>query len=288
MGFVDLHAHSDRSDGTYTPSELLDYAVEKKLNAIALTDHDSIDGLDEFLSRAEGKPIEAVPGIEFSTAYQGKDVHLVGLFIDYKSEAMKGALDEFCRSRDNRNRRMCELLCEHGVEITYEEMCETYPDAVLTRAHYGALMISKGYVKSMAEAFDRYIGDHAKCYIPREKVTPVMAVDLVRRCGGVPILAHPPLYHMSEERLDALVHELAENGLVGIEVLYSTYHERERRQMAGLAEKYDLLWSGGSDFHGAHKQGLDLGCGYGSLEVPEEIYQRLKEAADRMKREIAG
>lgn len=276
MKQVDLHVHSNKSDGTFSPTELVSYAIEKGLAAFALTDHDTTAGIDEALAAAEGKDIEVIPGIEFSTEYEGKDIHIVGLYIDHKGEAFQKYLKDFQDSRDLRNRKMCQKLTEHGAPVTYEEICAEYPGAVLTRAHYSKYLLKKGYVSSIKEAFERYIGDHAPCFLPREKVTPAQAVDLILKSGGIPILAHPILYGMSDERLEILISTLKEVGLMGIEALYSTYTGADERQIRQLAAKYDLYISGGSDFHGSTKQGLDLGCGYGSLFVPYEVLTDLK------------
>lgn len=277
MKIVDLHVHSTKSDGSFTPAQLVDYAMEKGLSAFALTDHDTTEGLAEAFEAAEGKNIEVIPGIEFSTEYQGKDIHILGLYIDYEGEEFKKYLVDFQNSRTLRNEKMCKKLSEHGVNITYEELQKRFPEAVLTRAHYAKFLWEEGYVSSMKEAFDRYIGDHAPCFLPREKVTPVQAVELILRVKGVPILAHPVLYGMSDERLETLVSTLKEAGLVGIEAVYSTYNNAEERKMKALAKKYDLLISGGSDFHGTTKPGLDLATGYGKLFIPYEILEKIKE-----------
>lgn len=282
MKSVDLHVHSNKSDGTYAPSDLVTLALSKGLAAFALTDHDTTEGIDEALAaasaaRAGGADIEVIPGIEFSTEYEGKDIHIVGLDIDYKGDAFQKYLKDFQESRDNRNRKMCLKLAEHGVDITYEKLRADYPDSVLTRAHYAKYMLAHGAVKSISEAFDRYIGDHAPCFLPREKVTPSQAVSLILRSGGIPILAHPILYHMSDARLEHLVSTLKDEGLVGIEAIYSTYNTAEERQIRKLAAKYDLRISGGSDFHGETKPGLDMGNGYGNLFVPYEVLEQLRE-----------
>ena len=281
-GMIDLHVHSSCSDGTLSPKELVDYAIEKKLSAFALTDHDTVDGLDEAIQYAVGLSseqgnIEVIPGIELSTEYQGADIHVVGLYIDYRSEVFRNKLEEFVDSRTARNRKMCSLLTQAGVPITYEELQAAYPDAVITRAHYAGYMLEKGYVKSRQEAFDRYVGDHAPCYIPREKITPAQAVQLILEAGGAPVLAHPILYHMSDDRLDTLVRELKEAGLMGIEAIYSTYTSADERGIRSLAAQYNLFISGGSDFHGANKPGLDLGTGYGQLYVPENLLVEIKK-----------
>lgn len=274
---VDLHVHSNRSDGSETPSALVDMALEKGLAAFALTDHDTTDGLDDALAYAADKDIEVIPGIEFSTEYEGRDIHVVGLYIDYTGEHFQHYLKDFQNSRDLRNQKMCKKLQEHGVDITYEQLLAEYPGSELTRAHYARFLLAHGYVKGLPEAFDRYVGDHAPCYIPREKVTPMQAVHLILQSGGVPILAHPILYHMSDERLDKLVATLKQEGLAGIEAIYSTYNAAEERQIRKLAAKYELLLSGGSDFHGAAKPGLSLGNGYGKLYVPYEILAGMKQ-----------
>lgn len=284
MRAIDLHTHTARSDGSYTPVELVDYAIKKDLAAVAVTDHDSIEGLDEALSHAAGltekglPSVEVIPGIEFSTKYDKQDVHIVGLYISYNSAEFQQALDDFVDSRINRNRKMCRNLQDAGIDISYEKLQSMYPDAVITRAHYASFLCEYGYVKNRQDAFAKYLGDHTKYFVPREKVTPAQAVKLILQAGGIPILAHPPLYHMGTERLDTLVSSLKAEGLMGIEAFYSTYTNQDVRDMLRLANKYDLLLSGGSDFHGANKPGLDLGCGYGKLFVPEDLLTGIKAA----------
>lgn len=284
MRAIDLHTHTARSDGSFSPTELVDYAVEKNLAAVAITDHDSIAGLEEALSHASAlkerglSSLEVVPGIEFSTKYEKQDVHIVGLYIAYDSAVFQKALDDFVNSREGRNRKMCRNLQDAGIGITYEKLQDMYPGAVITRAHYASFLCEYGYVKNRQDAFAKYLGDHTRYFVPREKVTPAQAVDLILKAGGVPILAHPPLYHMGNERLDALVSSLKTDGLMGIEAFYSTYTNQDGRDMMHLAQKYDLLLSGGSDFHGANKPGLDLGCGYGKLFVPEDLLSPIKNA----------
>lgn len=331
---VDLHVHSTCSDGTFTPEELVDYAIQKGLTAFALTDHDTVNGLDRAIRYAEelrqaqaASPVifsrnnaddrfpvsfsrndaaarlpvsfsrndavarlpvssvadadvprvpEIIPGIELSTEYQGKDIHMVGLFIDYRQPEFAHYLEDFIRSRENRNEKMCALLREHDIDITYEALLAEFPGAVITRAHFARYLLSHGYIQSMKEAFDRYVGDHCPCFVPREKVTPAQAVELILGAGGVPVLAHPILYHMNDDRLDTLVAELKKIGLVGIEAIYSTYNTAEERQIRGLASKYDLKISGGSDFHGANKPKIDLGTGWGKLYVPDEVLENLR------------
>ena len=310
---IDLHVHSNRSDGTFTPTELVDYAIEKGLSAFALTDHDTVDGLEEAIAYAEKLRIDAdnlaqpsnqisdncaesvlpipsitipqvIPGIEFSTEYQGRDIHIVGLDIDYKNPEFTAYLKEFVDSRILRNQKMCALLQEAGIDITYEKLLAEFPDAVITRAHYAAYLLHHGYTKSLPEAFERYVGDHSPYFVPREKVTPAQAVELVLKAGGIPVLAHPVLYRMSDERLERLVAELKEAGLVAIEAIYSTYNAGEERRMRALAAKYDLLISGGSDFHGSNKTDIDLGIGKGKLYIHDSVWDDLCKASASLSR----
>ncbi len=283
MKAVDLHTHSNKSDGSFSPAELVDYAIARGLSAIALTDHDTVDGLAEAIGHAgalsaAGRPsIEVVPGIEFSTKYDRQDVHIVGLYISYDSPFFTTRLQEFVDSRTGRNIKMCRNLQAAGIDITYEKLQAVCPGAVITRAHYASYLFENGYVKSRQEAFAQYLGDHTKYFVPREKVTPAQAVALILQAGGIPVLAHPPLYHMGRNRLDGLVSSLKNAGLMGIEVLYSTYSRQDERDMLQLASRYDLLPSGGSDFHGTNKPNLELGTGYGRLFVPEEFLDRIKD-----------
>ncbi|MBR4768228.1 MAG: PHP domain-containing protein, partial [Lachnospiraceae bacterium] len=287
MKAVDLHTHSNASDGSLTPSELMDLAREKGLSAIALTDHDTIDGIREAAKRAEeiraeGYDLELIPGIEFSSEYEGQDIHIVGLYIDIDNAFLLRRLSYFIESREKRNRRMCELLSEHGVPLSYEELKAEFPDSVITRAHYGRLLVKKGYVKSMKEAFDRYIGDGRPCFIPRKKISPVRAIEIIRKAGGFPVFAHPVLCHMSSARLSTLVEKLKNAGLLGIEALYGTYESSDERDMRRLAEKFSLVISGGSDFHGKAKPGIDLGSGTGRLFIAYSVLDRIKEAHNKM------
>lgn len=274
---VDLHVHSTASDGTYTPAELVAYATEKKITAFALTDHDTVAGLDEAMDAAVGSSVEVIPGIEFSTEYNGKDIHIVGLNIDYKNPFFTEKLTQFIRSRDTRNEKMCELLTNFGMKITLPELSERFPDSVITRAHFARFLLEHNYISKIETAFEKYIGDNCPCYVPREKVNPVQAIRLIREAGGIPVLAHPPLYKLPADALEELVAALSKQGLLGIEAIYSTYNRADENQMRLLAKRYQLGISGGSDFHGKNKPYIDLGVGRGNLKVPDEIWTNLKK-----------
>ncbi|SFB70797.1 PHP domain-containing protein [Butyrivibrio sp. YAB3001] len=284
MRQIDLHTHSTCSDGSFSVKELMDYAHEKNLAAIALTDHDTVKGDEEAENYVkENYPdMEFIPGIEFSTVNEGKDVHIVGLYINYKDEKFLGRLNDFMNSRVERNRKMCKKLTEEAnLPISYEELTEAFPNTVITRAHYAKLMLEKGYVNSRQEVFDRYIGDNCPYYVPRENISPEQAIEAIIENGGVPILAHPVLYHMSDAKLDALVKRLVDAGLKGLEAIYTTYEAYEERQMKELAAKYNLVISGGSDFHGINKKDIDLGVGHGNLFVPEGIILHIGKVCNK-------
>lgn len=279
----DLHVHSNRSDGTFTPSQIIDLATEINLSAIALTDHDTIDGLEEFHSHAAGKPVETVNGIELSTGLNGKDIHILGLFIDPETSGFISYLEDFRSSRDIRNIRMCERLHKGlGMDISYEALKKMFPDAVITRGHFAKYMYKMGYTKSLHEAFDRWISDRGPYYIPRERVTPEQGIDIIRMAHGVPILAHPVLYGFGHEKLCSLISDLKQSGLAGIEAIYTTYDNSDEKMMRKIAADYGLLISGGSDFHGTNKINTDLATGRGNLHVPYEIYDKIKEYHDKL------
>ncbi|MCM1537936.1 MAG: PHP domain-containing protein [bacterium] len=283
MKAVDLHVHSNKSDGSVSPSGLVELAVQKELRAFALTDHDTIDGLDEAIFAAVSYPdLEVIPGIELSSEYHGKDIHVVGLYLDYHNEDFLAQLHVFQHSRVTRNEKMCNNLREAGIDITFEKLQAEYAGSVITRAHYARYLLSHGYVQSLPEAFDRYVGDHTRYFVPREKITPVQAVELILRADGIPILAHPTLYHMSDAHLEELVVLLKEAGLVGMECVYSTFTPAEEREMKRLADRHGLLYSGGSDFHGKAKPNLEMGTGYGHLFVPETILDELVRYKKRL------
>lgn len=277
---IDLHVHSTASDGTFTPAELVTEAKSAGLAAFALTDHDTINGIVEASQAAKDVDIELIPGIELSTEYHygknSREVHIVGLFIDSDNAVLKAKLAEFITSREERNLKMIDNLAAEGFAISRDAMRDYFGDCVMTRAHMARYLLDKGYIKDMNTAFAKYIGDDCRCYVPREKISPTEAVHLIRQAGGIAILAHPVLYHMNADVLDAMVAELKEEGLSGIECIYSTYQPGDERNMKKLAKKYGLAISGGSDFHGTNKPRIKIGTGMGHLYIPYSVLEDLK------------
>lgn len=279
MKLIDLHVHSNCSDGTLSPRELVLLAKKTGLSAFALTDHDTVKGVKEAKTAGEELGIEVLPGIEFSTEYHGKDIHIVGIDFDYESPHFRQEIERFQDSRHLRNRKMIEKLrVEGGVDISWEQMEAAFQDAVWTRAHFARYLLDHGYVKEMAEAFSRYVGDNCPYFVPREKVTPGQAVRLVRKTGGIPILAHPLQYHLPDEDLQELTSQLKKDGLIGIEALYSTHSPMDESYVRRLARIQGLLISGGSDFHGSNKPAISLGTGRGNLKISYDILKQLREA----------
>lgn len=275
---VDLHTHTTESDGSFTPEELMAEASRTGLSAIAITDHDSISGIKKAAPFAAQYQIELIPGVELSTDYNGKEVHVVGLYINIENELFLKKIKEFKENRDNRNAIMVENLQKEGFAITMEELKAENPDCVITRANIARFLYEHGMIPSIQTAFEKYIGDHCKCYVNRFKITPMDGVRLIKEAGGTAILAHPLLYHMSNTGLQKLTDEMKDAGLDGIEAIYSTYTPSEERQMKEFAKKNHLLISGGSDFHGTTKPNLNLATGYGKLYIPYSILETIKES----------
>ncbi|MBE5947445.1 MAG: PHP domain-containing protein [Lachnospiraceae bacterium] len=279
---VDLHVHSNESDGTVAPADLVKEAKMIGLSAFALTDHDTTAGLDEAIACGKTEGVEVVPGIELSTSHLGKDIHVLGYYIDYYNEEFQERLKEFRDSRDMRNEEMFKRLRECGFEkITTEALLEAFDNPVITRAHVAKFMLDCGYVKSREEVFQRYIGDNCPCYVERKKISPSQAVKLILEFGGIPVMAHPLLYKFGAETLDALVASLKADGLMGMEVIYSTYNSREQRKLKDLAKKYDLVVTGGSDYHGTNKKDIKLGVGMGNLFVPVDCLDNIKKLKNK-------
>lgn len=277
MELIDLHVHSNASDGTLSPTQVVELARRQGLRAMALTDHDTLEGLPEALAAGKALGVEVVCGIEFSTSYQGRDVHILGLELNPQDAHFREALKEFQDSRDRRNLAIIDRLQEHGVSISWEAMAEAFPDCVWTRAHFARYLLEQGYVSSIKEAFPRYIGDRAPCFVPREKVTPYQAIRLIQENGGITVLAHPMLYQLGLEQLRLLFSRLRDAGLDAVEVLYSTNSREEERLSRQLAKDYGLKISGGSDFHGANKPEIQLGCGKGNLKIPYTVLENLRK-----------
>lgn len=284
MRQIDLHVHSTRSDGTLHPAELVRHAAVCGLRAFALTDHDNTDGLEEALDAARTFQIEVIPGIEFSTEYLGRDIHIVALEPDWRHPNFQKKLQFYQEERLRRNQKMIDKMAADGIDISYEQMAACFSETVWTRAHFARYLADHGYVTEMWDAFQTHIGDHCKYFVPRDKVSPLEITKLIRQFHGIPVLAHPFQYHFSEEELRTLLSLLCEAGLIGIEAYYSTHTAAQTDLILQLAREFDLCPSGGSDFHGSNKPSISLGSGKNNLNIPYEVLSNLR--AKRKEKEL--
>lgn len=274
--YIDLHVHSTASDGTLSPAELVQEAKKAGLAAIAVTDHDSVGGIREALDAGNVYGLEVVPGIELSTEYADTEIHVVGLFIDPDNHLLNEQIRAFVDNRDNRNLKIIEKLQAAGFSITAEEIYRRNPGSVIARPHIARYLVDTGQAKDVKTVFNKYIGDGCPCFVDRFKITPMRAVELIHAAGGTAVLAHPCLYKMSRETLIRMIEEMLIPGLDGIEAVYSCNQGSDEKDYREIAEKYGLLLSGGSDFHGANKPHIHLGTGRGNLRVPYEFLEQIR------------
>ena len=277
---VDLHTHSTASDGTCTPAEVVRLAHEAGLAAVALTDHDTVDGLAEARAAAASLPLEFVPGIELAARNVPRTVDILGLWLPERPQRLQQALSWLIERRDERNALMVEKLAALGLPVTLAEVMAAAGGTV-GRPHIARLLVDKGCVGSMNEAFDRYIGRAGSAYVPKTSLAAEEAVELLKAEGATVILAHPAIYDLPVAEMESLVRRLADRGLDGIEDIYSEHSANKVREFTCLAERFGLAVSGGSDFHGATKPSIRLGVGKGNLRVPRKVMDALKERRAR-------
>jgi predicted metal-dependent phosphoesterase TrpH len=282
MGYVDLHLHTIASDGVRSPSEIVKYAKTKGLQAIAVTDHDTIEGLEEALSEGKKTGFEVIPGIEISAEYSPGSMHLLGYFLDVHHPLLIEKLDYLQKARAERNPKIAEKLNRLGVQITYDEVVRASGGGQVGRPHFAQVLLEKGYVRSIQEAFDRFLRKGAAAYVNKFRFTPSEAIGFINEANGVAVLAHPNTLGLNGiEQLDALVFQLMKQGLRGIEVYYPEHSVSDVAQYRFLANKYDLVMTGGTDYHGIEGDGLDLGVGRGGMRLPYSIVEDLRTARDR-------
>ena len=276
--FCDLHTHSVFSDGTLTPTELVELAEELGLGAVALTDHNTVLGLPEFLAAAEGKAVEAVPGVEFSVDYQDGELHILALYIRPEhygaAMAIAGQMQE---NKRKSNIALVEALNRAGYAISYEKIKAAMPAGEPNRALIAAELKACGYVSSNQEAFQKLLSPKHGYYVPPKRIDAFELISFVRSIGAVAVWAHPWLHLKQEEQVRECLCKAIPVGLQGMETQYPLYTPEQTALAASLAEEYGLLQSGGSDFHGANKPDIALGTGKGSLAVPVELLRKIKE-----------
>ncbi len=274
---VDMHVHSSASDGTFSPSALLQEAKKAGLSAMALTDHDTMDGIAQAAACAKEIGIELIAGVEFSTDYLEQEIHVLGYYLSEEYPKLKNKLEEFRDFRVTRNERMVERLTQEGFSITMEQLKKRAPDSVITRAHVAKHLVETGQVADIPTVFAKYIGENCCCYIQRPKITPVEAVRLIIEAGGLAVLAHPVLYKLTDAELRQMIQEMKDAGMCGIEAIYSENTPEDEARFLALADSFGLLVSGGSDFHGTNKPDIRLGVGKGNLHIPYKLLQAFKD-----------
>lgn len=273
---IDLHTHSTMSDGSMSPAELVRHAKEAGLAAVALTDHDSVAGVEEAMAEGERLGIEVVPGIELS-AKSATETHVLGYYIDKNNPALAAALEDILKERINRTHRTCQKLNELGFDVTVEEAEALAPAGVVGRAHFAKLMVLKGYVSSVKEGFELYFNNGRPAYSSRQKIDRFQAVDLIKNAGGLAFIAHLHLTRMEDDELEAFLTELRDYGLDGIEGYYTDYSPQMQEKYQALAKKLGLMISGGTDFHAQMKPHISIGKGLGDLKIPYSVLAAMKE-----------
>lgn len=278
---VDLHTHSTASDGSDSPSRVVGLAVEAGLSALALTDHDTLEGVASAAEAASSTDLELIPGVELSLDHDRGGMHLVVLWLKPGPGPLQDRLAGLQAGRDRRNLRIVESLTRLGMPLTIEEVEREAGGGSVGRPHVAAVMMAHGYVPDIRTAFDVWLGKGKPAYSGRERLDPGEAIVLARESGGVPILAHPhTLGITTASEMADLLRGLRRAGLIGLEAMYSGYRRHEREGYADLARRFELVASGGSDYHGTYKPGLMLGRGYGDLIVPESVLEQLREHKD--------
>lgn len=277
---VDLHTHSNRSDGSDPPAVVVRHAVDADLHAVALTDHDTLDGIAEAAAEAERLGIPLVPGVEISCEWAPGTLHMVVLFLPAESGPLQDRLADLQEGRERRNRQIVDRLRDLGIDIDYAEVQAEAGQGVVGRPHFAAVLVRKGVVPDNNAAFNEYLANGRPAYVPRLRLEPAEAITLARASGAVPVLAHPhTLGFTSSDEFAEMLASLRDDGLIGMEAYYAEYTPEERRRLADTARRFGLIPSGGSDYHGTYRPGVQVGTGHGDLVVPDETWHELQAFA---------
>lgn len=273
--YIDLHTHSTASDGSDSPAELVTKAAKAGLAAIALTDHDTLDGLPEAQQAAENHNIQLIRGCELGSLGPYGEIHILGLWLPDNPTPLLEKLDKLRHLRHNRNKHIVEKLQALDIDITYDEVLAIAGNGSVGRPHIAQVLVAKQVVASTRKAFEIYLGDRGCAYVPRATLTPTEAVSVLKEAGATVSFAHPMLINAPEEWLSNTVAELKEAGLDAMEAYHSEHSQKEVRRCVDLADRYELALTGGSDYHGSIKPDISLGTGKGGLRVPYHIYEKL-------------
>ena len=276
MGFVDLHVHSNASDGTFSPSQVVELAKNAGLDAFALTDHDTTAGVPEALEKGRDLNIEVIPGIEVSSSFDGTEIHILGLFVNSDDPVLAAMLEKMRISRDRRNEKMLENLAADGISFTKEEICGDNPDTIITRAHIAHALVAKGICSGMDQAFKKYLQYGGRYCPQKEHLSPEEVVKTLISNGAFVALAHPFQYKFGDKKTEELIAHMADLGMKGLEVYHSSNNKLESMKLQEMAVRHHLLPTGGSDFHGGNKPDISMGTGRGGLRVSSLLLEDIK------------
>lgn len=269
MKFADLHLHTVYSDGTYTPEELILEALKQDLSAIAVVDHDTVEGIEICLELGKTKGIEVLPGIELTAEYDGLEIHILGYLIDYKNQSLRKKLEDLKRNRIERIYKILDKLRAMDVNLSPETVFEISQEGTVGRLHIARAMVKEGWVTSTTEVFQKYIGDSCPAYVCGFRFSPKEAINLIKEMQGIPVLAHPYVI-----KRDEWIPQFMDYGLMGLEVYYPEHSQATVNYYLNLAQEFNLLVTGGSDCHGNAKPEVKMG----SIKIPYELVEKLKAA----------
>lgn len=273
--WVDMHVHTTESDGMLTPTQVVMKAKEAGLKGIGIVDHDTFAGLEEAYQAGEQQGVEIVPGIELSSQWNGKDIHIIGYYCNTSHPVMVDYIEKFLKKRYDRAKKIVQILNTMDVNIEMKDIVAEAKGASIGRPHIAAVLLDKGYVYSFQEAFIRYIGYHSKAYVEKFKISPKSAIALIAEVGGVSFLAHPPKNIGIEKMF-----ELVKSGLDGIEIIHPRLDDRDTRRWQEFANNYNLLISGGSDCHGRYEDNVSIG----KYRIPYSVLEKIKKYHNIKKR----
>ena len=276
MGFVDLHVHSNASDGTFSPSQVVELAKNAGLDAFALTDHDTTAGVPEAVEKGRDLNIEVIPGNEVSSSFDGTEIHILGLFVNSDDPVLAAMLEKMRISRDRRNEKMLENLAADGISFTKEELCGDNPDTIITRAHIAHALVAKGICSGMDQAFKKYLQYGGRYCPQKEHLSPEEVVKTLISNGAFVALAHPFQYKFGDKKTEELIAHMADLGMKGLEVYHSSNNKLESMKLQEMAVRHHLLPTGGSDFHGGNKPDISIGTGRGGLRVSSLLLEDIK------------
>lgn len=282
MRKIDLHIHTNASDGTDSPAAAVELASRLGLAAIGITDHDSVAGVPEAVAAGARLGVEVVPGIEVSSDYRDNNVHILGYFVDVQSPALRPVLDWVKNERDERNRKMAAMFAADGFDISLDILEQLYPNSVLGRPHFAEYLMHKGYTASVKEGFDRYLEVGRPYYLPKRRISVARAVEVIVAAGGVPVLAHPLQYGYPEKETLEMIEYAKALGVRALECYYSEHSPAQQAWMLRQAERYGLGVTGGSDYHGTRKTHITMGRGTGNMEIPYAVLEQLKALAGKI------